>query len=350
MPKKNSFPFVQVVWRDRVKKDVRGYRGWAMFAGKRKFGPMRATPVEAHKDAMTMRGMLEAPSFGGAFETRANAWLVEVAATRAPDTVEFYKSKLASIYRTIPKTIAIDRISAPIVREFMREGVEKHRLGARTLQHCRRTLNCLFEWCRKRGYVQVNPIGDVDWPKPENRQPHVLNEVELADLLGRITDQWAADIAMFMALTGMRRAETARLQVESIDLASNVLWIRGKARSQSHPIPVEAAAVTKRLVAGAVDFIVPGKTHRARVVRLAETFRFWQKKLAEPRWHPHTLRHSVATIMLRQGGGTATVQRFLRHSSLAMMQVYAHMVEADVRGATSKLRLLGKDDKAAENA
>jgi len=76
---------------------------------------------------------------------------------------------------------------------------------------------------------------------------------------------------------------------------------------------------------------------------VAETFRLWQRRLKEPRWHPHTLRHSVATIMLRRGVSPATVQRFLRHASYAMTQRYVHLVESDLRAATTRLRLLGDD-------
>jgi integrase len=199
--------------------------------------------------------------------------------------------------------------------------------------------------------VRDNPVSLVDWPRAENTEPEALNEVELVSLLQRITDPWAAALAMFIAYTGLRRAEVARLAVADVDVTNAVLWVRGKARSQSHPLPADAVAAAQLLIARAdgSEFLIPGGTDASRRGRVAETFRTWQRELKEPRWHPHTLRHSVATIMLRKGVSPAIVQRFLRHASYAMTQRYVHMVEDDLRGATTKLRLLGGDEKKAEH-
>jgi integrase len=193
-------------------------------------------------------------------------------------------------------------------------------------------------------------VPTVDWPRPEDHRPDVFTEVELAGVLAKVTDQFARDLAVFLAYTGLRRAELARLLVADVDAAAGVLWVRGKVRAQSHPLPPAAAAAAARLalLAGG-EALISGTTERARRERIAETFRTWQRKLKEPRFHPHALRHSVATIMLRQGAAPGTVQRFLRHASYAMTQRYVHMVEADVRGATARLRLVGGDDDAAQH-
>lgn len=82
--------------------------------------------------------------------------------------------------------------------------------------------------------LPANPVDGVDWPRPADTPPHGLTELELAGILARITDPWAAHVGVAMAYTGMRRAEFARLRREDIDLANHVLWVRGKARAQSH--------------------------------------------------------------------------------------------------------------------
>ena len=317
-----------------------------MVGGKRMFGPTRDTADKAHKDALKMRGARDVPVWGGAFETRADEWLADRAGTVAADTVAFYKGKLKNLYRTIPKTMPVDRITPAVIREFIREARQKHGLGARTIQHCRRTLNALFIWMQRRGFLHDNPCTLVDWPKPEDTQPDVLNEAELMSCLARITDTWAADLAVFIAYTGLRRAEMARLKVG--DVGDGALWIHGKARSESHPIDGDAVPAQRRLLARASgrEFVVPGETDKGRREKIADTFRTWQRKLKEPRWHPHALRHSVATIMIRKGISPAVVQRFLRHSSYAMTQRYVSMVADDMRAATSSLRLLGGESEA----
>jgi site-specific recombinase XerD len=334
MPRKNLPPFVA---RHREK-----FRGWAVIGGVRRFGPSRATAAEAHRDALTMRGAGEAMTWGGTLEQRVEEWIAgrQVAA----DTVTFWRGKLKTVYTVLPPSMPLDRVTPAVLGEFVRAAKDRG-LSPRTIQHCRRVLHTFFAWAVRRGLVQASPVAAVDWPRVRETMPDVLNEVELASCLSRITDPWAADLAVFMAYTGLRRAEVARLQVGAVDLGERVLWVEGKARDQAHPLPDDAVAAATRLVeaAGDREHLVPGVSEGARRSKVAETFRLWQRRLKEPRWHPHTLRHSVATIMLRRGVSPATVQRFLRHASYAMTQRYVHLVESDLRAATTRLRLLGDD-------
>lgn len=344
MPRVNLPPYVQVL--RRPDGGARGYRGWWPVNGKRCFGPTRRDALAAHADAMAGRGAAQRP-VAGTFASEADHWLAAIGTRATADTVAFYRGKLANLYRTIPKTLPLERLTPAVLREFVREAVAEHQLGARTIQHCRRTLNAMFTWLQRRGVVRDNPCRQVEWPKPVDTQPDVLTEAELASCLARIADPWAADLALAMAYTGLRRAEVARLRVADVDVGNRVLWVRGKARHQSQPIDPTAVAPVLRLVEAAAgrEFVIPGASDKGRREKVAETFRHWQKRLHEPRWHPHALRHSVATIMLRQGTGPAAVQRFLRHSSYAMTQRYVHMVAADVRNATAQLRLVKPDEQ-----
>jgi len=346
MPRKNLPPFVQIVWRGRKPdRSLVGYRGWWMRGDKRCFGPTRTTADKASTDATSRRkANADAPVWGGAFETRAKDWLAAIAVSVSADSLDFYRGKLANLYRTIPKTMPVDRITPAIVREFVREAREVHHLGARTIQHCRRTLNAFFVWMTRRGFVTINPVGEVEWPHPEETRPDVFTAAEIASVLARITDPWSSALGLFIACSGLRRAEVARLRVADVDLAARVVWVRGKSRSEAQGFADDADAAVKALVEAASgrEFVVPGSTDRARRQAIAETFRQWQKQLKEPRWHPHALRHSLVTIMLRNGVPAATVQRVARHSSYATTQRYEHLVAEDVRAGLSRLRLLPK--------
>jgi hypothetical protein len=164
----------------RRNKVAVGYRGWAITGGKRVFGPTRQDPDKAHDDAKRMREKAATESgWGGTLETRAKEWLAAIAVRVTEDTVAFYQGKLANIYATIPKTMPVERITAAVVREFVREARDEKKLSARTIQHCRRTLNCLFRWMVRRGIATTNPIGEVDWPSPKDTRPDVFTEPEL---------------------------------------------------------------------------------------------------------------------------------------------------------------------------
>ncbi len=346
MPRRNLPPYVQILWKG--KKPTRtlvGYRGWATTGGKRVFGPSRRTADEAHADAIRMRKVQsDAPSWGGSIDTRATEWLQAISVRVSEDTIAFYKGKLASVYRAIPKTMPVDRVTSNVVREFVRDAREVQKLGARTIQHCRRTLNGLFRWMVRRGIVTSNPVADVDWPSPKDTRPDVFTEAELVSVFARIDDVFAKSLGVFVACSGLRRAEVARLRVADVDMANRIVWTHGKTRSQAQPFAADADAAVQFLLDAAKDreFVVAGITDRARRHAIAETFRTWQRKLGEPRWHPHALRHSLVTILLRNGVSAACVQRTARHASYVTTQRYENLVADDVRAGLTRLRLVPK--------
>jgi integrase/recombinase XerD len=51
---------------------------------------------------------------------------------------------------------------------------------------------------------------------------------------------------------------------------------------------------------------------------------------------PHMLRHTVATLLLRNGVDIRVVQEFLRHASIATTQRYTHLRKEHLRGVLRK--------------
>ena len=351
MPRRRLPPYVQVLWADKGKKKARGYRGWAMAGKRRVFGPTRAKADEAHQDALRMRKVATvAPSWSGTVKARADEWLAAIESSVTDDTLAFYRSKLANVYLVIPETMPLERLDQNKLQVFVREALHTHGLGARSIQHCRRVLNRLFVWLGRRGGVDSNPVGKVDWPKVEETDIEVMHEVELRTHLANVTDPYANALAVFFAYTGLRRSEVARLSVSDLDLVEGVAWVQAKTKNRSHPLDPEAVRAARTLVdlarENGRDMLTPGPNLHRRRQNISDLFRKWQRKLGEPRWKPHTLRHSVATIMVRKGVPGPVVQKFLRHASYAMTQKYVHMVEQDVRGAVGRLRLVDDGDAA----
>jgi len=54
--------------------------------------------------------------------------------------------------------------------------------------------------------------------------------------------------------------------------------------------------------------------------------------------HPHTLRHSFATDLLRSTGNIRLVQKALGHVSIATTMIYTHIVDEQLESALKGLR------------
>jgi len=333
---------------------VRGqrFRGWAMIAGRRVYGPSRDDAHDAHRDAIALRdGYAATPQVTRTLGDAADAMHAELGDVRRPGTVEFYRQQARAVFRFVDRNLPIARLTPAVLQELVRLA-QRGGFSARTIQHYRRWLHRLCSWAARpqRGWITgPNPVPLATWPQPQPAAPDVLSERELAAMLAKVAavpDDH--DIVVFAAYSGLRRAELARLHARDFDSARAVVWVRGKVQHEAAPITAPIRDAARRLVERALarpdsgtaagGYIVPGAGETRRVQWIDRLFRRWARRLGDRRFHPHALRHSLATNLVRAGVEAGVVQRMLRHSSFATTQRYVHLVAADLHEATGRLR------------
>jgi site-specific recombinase XerD len=64
----------------------------------------------------------------------------------------------------------------------------------------------------------------------------------------------------------------------------------------------------------------------------------------DPKYTPHKLRHTAATLMLKNGVDIRTLQDVLGHENLATTQIYTHIADSDLKTAMNA-NPLGKVSK-----
>lgn len=210
------------------------------------------------------------------------------------------------------------------------------------------------------GYTTGNPAEGLKAPKDRtDRSEHVkwLPLVALDRLLkapdtGTTRGQRDRAILAMMAIHGLRVVEVARLDVADVDLAGRTATLLGKGSKRRTVNLVEQSAAILRewldvrpqaAAAGEVALFVslhhpdPGtRIDRRNLRRLVDGY-LSDLGLKRPGVSCHSLRHSFATLARASGAKLDAIGRALGHSSVAVTQIYADIVDAQAENPAAFL-------------
>jgi len=175
--------------------------------------------------------------------------------------------------------------------------------------------------------------------------PKFLEPGELRALLDTARESSPRDYALILCMShaGLRVSEACALRWD--DIADQHLLVRkGKGDKQRyvplHP-RLKSALAALRLFAILRSQVFPGRTLDKRLTsRAAELIverLCAQMGIAREKAHPHTLRHTFATNVLRKSGNLLKVQRLLGHASVKTTEIYTHLVFDDLAEAIGLL-------------
>ena len=241
-----------------------------------------------------------------------------------------------------PRPSEVDRLA---VRHFLgtlaRSGYDRASL-ARKLSAVR----SFFVFLRREGAVEVNPASSVRPPKGGGRLPRFVDVDRMRALLdslpkGTILELRDRAILELLYGAGLRIGELVRLDVDSLDLLTGTLRVRGKGKRE-RVIPLGRAALSalRSYVLKRGELLSEGgrrpKDPRALFLnawggRLTErgayglVRRLLLRFLSPGDAHPHILRHTFATHLLDGGADLRAVKDLLGHSRLSTTQVYTHV-------------------------
>lgn len=265
------------------------------------------------------------------------------------------------------------------IRSYLRHLATRRELAPRTRNQCASALTFLY-----RDVLDVPTEGLIERARGTGRVPVVLSHPEVQRLLEEMTGRKKV-AAGLMYGTGARISEALSLRVKDIDFELGRITIRdgkgGKGRVVMLPRRLQQDLIQlcrDRRERHAADreqghgwAPLPGALHRktpAAGYELAWQFVFPSRKTTlDPRTerrgrhplHPtalqravkkavrqagihkpatcHTLRHSFATQMLRDGYDIRTVQQLLGHKDVRTTMIYLHVVDQVGFGVRSPL-------------
>ena len=197
----------------------------------------------------------------------------------------------------------------------------------------------------KAKLLEENPVQDLDSPKVLKTLPRYLTLEESRQLLssveGQNRDRDYCILTLFLNC-GLRISELVGLNLT--DIREDHLRVMGKG-GKERVVYLNEACVSALNRYLAVRAAIPCADRRALFVtsrheRISKSavHALVKKHLSEAgldstKYSAHKLRHTAATLMLRNGVDVRTLQELLGHEHLNTTEIYTHIENTDLRQA-----------------
>ena len=267
------------------------------------------------------------------------AFLRYLAAERAasPHTIRGYRADLLDCVGFLERRRlgALPDADARVVRGYL---ADLHDRGLARTSIARRlaTLRSFFRFLVRRGRARVNPAREVRTPSLPGRLPAHLPSDQSEALFREPAGDAEADrrdraVLEVLYAAGVRVAELAGLDVESVDLREGSVRVLGKGRKE------RIVPLGRKAVEALETYLGPRSGGRGALFRNTRGGRLTVRSLHRivrtraraaglaGRVTPHTLRHTFATHLLDAGADLRLIQELLGHARLATTQRYTHV-------------------------
>ncbi len=221
-------------------------------------------------------------------------------------------------------------------------------------------LRRFIDWLILNGYLNEDPFPVSKIIKKESRLPRFLS-YENIELLMSVPDTsnklGIRDRSLLEIIysAGLRVSEVKDLQINSINLTTREIRIRGKGLKQRICLigPTSANWLDMYLNKVRPNLIKSNSPPNLYLNRLGGVLsvrsiqakiKTYASKVGLDGVHPHTLRHSFATHLLDSGTDLRIVQDLLGHTSPETTQIYTHVTMTAARRAYITAHPLAQED------
>jgi len=283
---------------------------------------------------------------------------LEVEKNSSPLTIRNYKHYLDELIKFLSdggrRAVKLDDVTVESVRKFRLELVRRQ-LKPVTQGYYVIALRSLLRWLAKND-VSVLAAEKLDVPQGKDKSLKFLNEKQVGRLLNQpltSTEKGLRDRAILELLfsTGLRVSELTALNRHQIDLKSREFGVIGKGgKARVVFISKRAVPYLERYLAKRLDKFGPlfinlkkrsladnDKSVRLSARSIQRMVKAYVRQAKLPvKATPHTLRHSLATDLLRSGADLRSVQEILGHKNIASTQVYTHVTDVHLKAVHEK--------------
>ena len=290
-------------------------------------------------------GGLSVWSWEGAY--RAFARFLTFGRNLQPNTVSAYLQDLRLLETYLGVDFVPQSFPVEVLHGFFYWLYERG-LSARTQARVASSLRMFFRFLWREGYLVEDPSDWVPVPRVGRKLPDVLSESEVFRLLEvpDVSTPWGLrDRALLEVLYGggLRVSEAVQLHLRDVYWEEGVLRIRGKGgRERLVPLADRVLRWIDRYIrevrgrwkvserGASYLFLNRRGDPLTRVYVYMMVRRYAELAGIDRKVSPHTLRHSFATHLLRNGADLRVVQALLGHALITTTQVYLHLEKEDL--------------------
>lgn len=240
--------------------------------------------------------------------------------------------------------IDITSLSFPMIRDW-KIGLDKTR-SSETVRNYVIKLRVVLAYCVAVGMNVISP-DLIPVPQRKDKVPSFISERDVAKLIASVAAPVAgyaterrlrnSTIVSMLYASGLRVSELCALNRDDIQEQNSftIVGKGGRARLCFFDNRTRCflnSYLQMRKDESVALFVDTLRSRRITSNNVQELFRrAWKKAGLSAPVHPHTLRHSFATNLLKNNMNMRYVQTLLGHQSLQTTQMYTHVVDEDLR-------------------
>lgn len=245
---------------------------------------------------------------------------------------------VAKVTRRGPDDVTHEDLLRVLGRPHPRTG---QRLAPGTMQSERSYMQAFFRWMKKTKRRRDNPAKDLPRIKVARRKARPLRIDQIEAMLDSGIYRRTRDIITIGALSGLRMGEIVKIRGEDIDTVG--MTIRSTRKGDlDHLLPLHPQLLelvdrypptgwwfpspynNEQFPEGGGHILMASASDRvSKAIRAAG--------VTDRRITGHSLRHFLATTLLKEGVPIRVVQEILGHASLATTQLYADVTDDDMQ-------------------
>lgn len=212
--------------------------------------------------------------------------------------------------------------------------------SSKTISHVISSLKSFYNYYMRMGNIKSNPTDEIDRPKIEKKIPEFLTLEEVSSLLNfEVNNEFKARNKAILELlysSGLRISELTNLELSNIDLDECLVRVMGKG-SKERIVPLGDYAIDAlkeyiyfyRPMLNKNNSSYVFLNNRGGILSRQFIFKVIKeeciKKGIRKNVSPHTLRHTFATHLLKNGADLRIIQELLGHENLSTTQIYTHL-------------------------